>query len=42
MEIWRNREFESDQSDFLFKLLGLVLSVKIDLKPNLIPDIVTH
>jgi len=39
---WRKREFERDESGFLFKLLGIYLSVKIDLKLTLRNYIVTH
>ena len=42
MEVWKKREFERDESDFVFQLLRLVLIDKIDLKLTLRPYIVTH
>ena len=42
MEVCSKREFERDESDFLFQLLKNDLDVKINLKLTLRPYIVTH
>ena len=42
MEVWSKREFERDESDFLFQLLKIDLDIKINLKLILRPYIVSH